>query len=111
MSTADGGDTRGYSLRLPLRLVAGDFGMDYPDLVDADNNVITECLDPRDAAYIVQAFNAFPALVAACEAACTGEYPCSYDHHGLCQAHALQPKGECYVELARAALAQAGVKE
>lgn len=32
------------------------------------------------------------------------EDPCYYDHHGNCQAHALQPKGECCMELARAAL-------
>ena len=25
---------------------------------------------------------------------------CSYDHHGQCQAHNLQPKGECWVEKA-----------
>jgi len=24
---------------------------------------------------------------------------CWYDHHGYCQAHGLQPKGECFVEL------------
>lgn len=34
----------------------------------------------------------------------TGEPECYYDHHGYCQAHNLQPKGECWVELARAAL-------
>ena len=35
----------------------------------------------------------------------TGEPDCWYDHHGYCQAHNLQPKGECWVELSRAALA------
>lgn len=46
------------------------------------------------------------AAMAACEATATGEEedPCRYDHHGNCQAHGLQPKGECYMELARAAL-------
>lgn len=32
------------------------------------------------------------------------EDPCYYDHRGYCQSHWLQPKGECYMELARAAL-------
>lgn len=27
--------------------------------------------------------------------------PCYYDHHGYCQAHFLQEKGECIVELTR----------
>lgn len=38
------------------------------------------------------------AAMRACEAIATDEAtdPCHYDHHGLCQAHALQPKGECY---------------
>jgi len=31
----------------------------------------------------------------------TGEPDCWYDHHGYCQAHNLQPKGECWVELAK----------
>jgi hypothetical protein len=44
-------------------------------------------------------------LEKACKAACDGAEECHYDHHGFCQAHSLQPKGECYVELARAALA------
>lgn len=26
---------------------------------------------------------------------------CWYDHHGYCQAHFLQPKGECIVERTR----------
>jgi hypothetical protein len=26
---------------------------------------------------------------------------CRYDHHGYCQEHYLQPKGECVVELTR----------
>lgn len=34
----------------------------------------------------------------------TGEPDCWHDHHGYCQAHNLQPKGECWVELAYAAL-------
>jgi hypothetical protein len=29
---------------------------------------------------------------------------CRYDHHGYCQEHNLQPKGECWVERLRAAL-------
>ena len=31
----------------------------------------------------------------------TVEPDCWYDHHGYCQAHNLQPKGECWVELAK----------
>lgn len=27
--------------------------------------------------------------------------PCRYDHHGYCQAHFIQEKGECIVELTR----------
>ena len=34
----------------------------------------------------------------------TGEPECWYDHHGYCQAHNLEPKGECWVELSSAAL-------
>ena len=30
----------------------------------------------------------------------TGEPDCYPDHHGYCQAHNLQPRGECWVELA-----------
>lgn len=37
----------------------------------------------------------------------TDDGPCEYDHHGLCQRHALQPKGACYVELAHAARREA----
>jgi|ERR1051326_2397967 hypothetical protein len=44
-------------------------------------------------------------LVEAVKAAIEGEENCWYDHHGYCQAHRLQPKGQCYVELGRAALA------
>lgn len=46
------------------------------------------------------------AALAACRAVATDEAedPCYYDHHGYCQAHGLQPKGECYMELARAAI-------
>jgi hypothetical protein len=29
---------------------------------------------------------------------------CRYDHHGYCQAHNLQPKSECWVELVRSEL-------
>jgi len=25
--------------------------------------------------------------------------PCEYDHHGLCQTHNMQPKGECWAEV------------
>ena len=32
--------------------------------------------------------------------------PCRYDHHGYCQEHYLQPKGECVVELTRSFLDQ-----
>jgi len=28
--------------------------------------------------------------------------PCWYDHHGQCQAHRLEPKGECHMERQRA---------
>jgi hypothetical protein len=31
---------------------------------------------------------------------------CRYDHHGYCQAHNLQPKGECWFELVRAELGE-----
>ena len=34
----------------------------------------------------------------------TGEPECWYDHHGYCQAHNLEPKGECWVELSSAIL-------
>ncbi len=53
------------------------------------------------------------AALAACDAVATDEAedPCYYDHHGYCQAHGLQLKGECYMELARAALRGALVKE
>lgn len=38
-----------------------------------------------------------------------GNDPCYYDHHGYCQSHNLQPKGECWAELVReAALAAKG---
>ena len=64
---------------------------------------------------IVQAVNSYDAnqetiklLVAACEAAMEVEpNNCSYDHHGLCQAHNLQPKEKCWHELCVAALAAA----
>ena len=59
----------------------------------------------EDAQMIVKACNSHAALVAACEA--VEDSPCYYDHHGYCQVHSLQPKGACYVELARAALAEA----
>jgi len=32
----------------------------------------------------------------------TGEPNCWYDHHGYCQAHNLEPKGECWVEQSKA---------
>lgn len=35
--------------------------------------------------------------------------PCRYDHHGYCQEHFLESKGECIVEVTRAVLAEAGV--
>ncbi len=52
---------------------------------------------------------AAPDLLAACLAADTGIDVdlCYYDHHGNCQANGLQPKGECYMELIRAAIAKA----
>lgn len=34
----------------------------------------------------------------------TGEPDCWYDHHGYCQAHNLEPKGECWVEQSKAAI-------
>lgn len=35
------------------------------------------------------------------------ESKCLYDHRGICQEHFLQPRGECGVALARAAIAKA----
>jgi len=32
----------------------------------------------------------------------TGELQCYHDHHGYCQAHNLEPRGECWVELSQA---------
>ena len=35
----------------------------------------------------------------------TGEPHCYYDHHGYCQAHNLDPRGECWVEQSQAFIA------
>jgi len=69
-----------------------------------------EWRDICDAHTVARAVNAHAALLAACRAIPHAE-PCHYDHHGLCQTHSLQPKGECYAELCRAALALAGVSD
>ena len=36
----------------------------------------------------------------------TGEPHCYHDHHGYCQAHNLEPKGECWVEQSQAFIAE-----
>ena len=36
----------------------------------------------------------------------TGDPHCYHDHHGYCQAHNLEPKGECWVEQSQAFLAE-----
>jgi hypothetical protein len=53
---------------------------------------------------------AAPDLLAACEAALEGvgeDEKCWADHHGLCQAHNLEPIDECWVGKCRAAIAKA----
>jgi len=109
--------TTDYSDHSPLPWVVDgnrDGFMGMVALFDADGRLMMSFGDMEncdwrdicDAHTVARAANAHAALVAACKAAFE-DTPCHYDHHGYCQAHALQPKGECYMELIRAALALA----